>query len=72
MARKREEKQTPGRRAARRSAVPTARKASDARLDALYRQVREILEQARATVARSVNTGMVRAYWLVGRENLEE
>ena len=38
----------------------------------LYRQVREIIEQARATAARSVNTEMVRAYWLVGREVVEE
>ena len=44
----------------------------DTRVDILYRQVREIIEQARATAARSVNTAMVRAYWLVGREVVEE
>jgi hypothetical protein len=53
-------------------AVPKARPASDSRLDALYRQVREILEQARVAAARSVNTGMVRAYWLIGRKVIEE
>jgi hypothetical protein len=54
------------------TAVPAARQASGTRLDVLYRQVREILEQARATAARSVNTAMVRAYWLIGREVVEE
>jgi DUF1016 N-terminal domain len=53
-------------------AVPAARPASDTRLDALYRQVREILEQARVAAARSVNSGMVRAYWLIGRKVIEE
>ena len=32
----------------------------------LYAQVREILEAARSTVARTVNSEMVRAYWLIG------
>ena len=31
-----------------------------------------ILEQARANVVRSVNSNMVLAYWLVGREIIEE
>jgi len=39
--------------------------------DGLYRRVAEILEQARAQVARTVNTAMVTAYWLVGREIVE-
>jgi len=38
----------------------------------LYRRVREILEFARANVARSVNTTQVVANWLVGREIVEE
>ncbi len=37
----------------------------------LYEQVREILDAARARVARSVNTEMVRAYWLVGKAIVE-
>ena len=53
-------------------ATPATRETADTRLDAVYRQIREILEQARAKVARSVNTEMVRAYWLVGREVVEE
>ena len=52
-------KQPPSRRT---EAVPTA----------LFERIRAILEQARAQVARSVNTEMVRAYWLVGREIVEE
>jgi predicted nuclease of restriction endonuclease-like (RecB) superfamily len=37
----------------------------------LYSRVAEILEQARAQVARTVNTTMVNAYWLIGREIVE-
>ena len=52
-------KQPPSRRT---EAVPAA----------LFGRIQAILEQARAQVARSVNTEMVRAYWLVGREIVEE
>jgi predicted nuclease of restriction endonuclease-like (RecB) superfamily len=38
---------------------------------ALYHRIREILESARAGVARSVNTAQVVAYWLIGREIIE-
>jgi len=38
----------------------------------LYRRVREILESAKAGVARSVNTAQVVANWLIGREIVEE
>ena len=38
----------------------------------LYRRIREILESARTTAARSVNTTQVVANWLVGREIVEE
>jgi predicted nuclease of restriction endonuclease-like (RecB) superfamily len=38
----------------------------------LYLRIREILESARATVARSVNTTQVMANWLIGREIVEE
>ncbi|OGR08290.1 MAG: hypothetical protein A2511_11455 [Deltaproteobacteria bacterium RIFOXYD12_FULL_50_9] len=36
--------------------------------DSLFERVVSILEQARASVVRSVNTNMVLAYWLIGRE----
>ena len=45
-----------------RKAVPTARGT-----DALYREVRAVLEQARSAAYRAVNVAMVHAYWNVGR-----
>ena len=39
---------------------------------ALFGRVAEILETARASVARTVNTTQVVANWLVGREIVEE
>ena len=38
----------------------------------VYARIREILESARSSVARSVNTTQVVANWLVGREIVEE
>src|SRR3989338_7405845 len=38
----------------------------------IYDRIRQILESARANVARSVNTTQVVANWLVGREIVEE
>ncbi len=38
----------------------------------VYRRIRQILESARTTVARSVNTTQVVANWLIGREIVEE
>ena len=38
----------------------------------IYERIREILESARAGVARSVNTTQVVANWLIGREIVEE
>jgi predicted nuclease of restriction endonuclease-like (RecB) superfamily len=40
--------------------------------DPLYARIREILESARFTVVRSVNTTQVVANWLIGREIVEE
>ncbi len=37
----------------------------------LYARVAEILEQAQAQVARTVDVAMVNAYWLIGREIVE-
>ena len=39
---------------------------------ALFDQVASILEQARGNVVRVVNTQMVLAYWLIGREIVQE
>ena len=38
----------------------------------LYQRLRQILESARVTAARSVNTTQVMANWLIGREIVEE
>lgn len=38
----------------------------------LFERVREILDAAKSNVARSVNTEMVRAYWLVGQAIVED
>jgi len=45
----------------------TERKAAERRLDALYRQIREILASARDRAWQAVNAAMVGAYWEVGR-----
>ena len=37
----------------------------------LYNRVSQIIEAARGQVARTVNTAMVHAYWLIGREIVE-
>ena len=39
--------------------------------NALFDRIVSILEQARGNVVRSVNTNMVLAYWLIGREIVE-
>ncbi|MBF0245706.1 MAG: DUF1016 domain-containing protein, partial [Planctomycetes bacterium] len=40
--------------------------------DALFERVVSILEEARGNVVRAVNTSMVTAYWLIGREIVQE
>ena len=51
------------------SCTALARRSS---LDGLYTRVRAILEESRSDVARTVNSAIVRAYWLIGREIVEE
>jgi predicted nuclease of restriction endonuclease-like (RecB) superfamily len=43
-----------------------------AKTSSVYERIRQILESARTTVARSVNTTQVIANWLIGREIVEE
>lgn len=45
---------------------------SSTKASLVYKRIRQILESARASVARSVNTTQVMAYWLIGREIVEE
>ena len=40
--------------------------------DKLFNRVVSILDQARSNVVRSINSNMVAAYWLIGREIVEE
>lgn len=47
-------------------------KTPEAKPDPLFDRVVSILEQARGNVVRAVNTSMVLAYWLIGREIVEE
>ena len=39
---------------------------------ALFDRVATILDEARGNVVRAVNTQMVLAYWLIGREIVQE
>ncbi|MBX2974402.1 MAG: hypothetical protein KF797_15000 [Flavobacteriales bacterium] len=56
-----------------RQPVRKAAKAVTAKRPAsLYKRVQGILEQARDTAARSVNTAQVVANWLIGREIVED
>ncbi len=48
------------------------KKGALATLDALFDRVVDILEQAPGNVVRVVNTNMVLAYWLIGRESVQE
>lgn len=48
------------------------RKIPAAHPNALFVRVVSILEQARGNVVRAVNTNMVLAYWLIGREIVQE
>jgi len=40
--------------------------------DALFGRIVSILEEARGNVVRAVNTNMVLAYWMIGREIVQE
>ena len=40
--------------------------------EALFGRIVSILEQAQGNVVRAVNTNMVLAYWLIGREIVQE
>ena len=52
-----------------RKEIPSSPALDDA---ALFGRIVDILEQARSHVARTVNSAMVGAYWLIGREIIEE
>ena len=56
---------------ARKKASAAAKPAEVRREDALFARIVDIIESARGHVVRSVNTAMVQAYWLIGREIVE-
>jgi hypothetical protein len=66
MAYKRPVKRTPHKKTTAVATSPTA-----SREEALFARVVDIIEAARGHVARSVNSAMVQAYWLIGREIIE-
>jgi predicted nuclease of restriction endonuclease-like (RecB) superfamily len=53
-------------------AAKPARPTQAVEVSHLYEKVRSILEEARASTVRSVNTQMVRAYWLIGQAIVEQ
>jgi predicted nuclease of restriction endonuclease-like (RecB) superfamily len=55
----------------RRKTAAVTKSSAVSREDALFARVVDIIEAARGYVTRSVNTAMVQAYWLVGREVVE-
>jgi hypothetical protein len=58
--------------AGKKAAGSRPRKAARTADNPLFNRVVSILEQARGNVVRAVNTNMVLAYWLIGREIVEE
>ncbi|MDZ4696121.1 MAG: DUF1016 N-terminal domain-containing protein [Deltaproteobacteria bacterium] len=55
----------------RKKTAAVAKASTASHEDALFARVVDIIEAARGHVARSVNTAMVQAYWLIGREIVE-
>jgi len=62
-------KRGPARRSRKARAAPA--KPRRAGVDVLFERVARILDEARASVVRSVNSTMVMAYWQIGREIVE-
>src|SRR3990172_9134580 len=60
------------RRVGRRAMSKPQGKVPAVKSDALFDRIVTILEQARGNVVRAVNANMVLAYWLIGREIVEE
>lgn len=58
-------------KSSRKKAGALGRSTSSSHEDALFTRVVDIIEAARGHVTRSVNTAMVQAYWLIGREIVE-
>lgn len=46
--------------------------ADNNRIDSLYSQICTYLQDARNNVARSINTEIIKTYWLIGKAIIEE
>ncbi len=65
-------KKTIRKRTVKRQAVSVSVPATGSSVTDLFGRVASILDQARAGVVRAVNSQMVQAYWLIGREIVQE
>ncbi len=71
MAKKQVKRRAAGRARPKRAASVAPAKSRSAGADAIFERVTRILDEARASVVRSVNSAMVLAYWQIGREMVE-
>jgi predicted nuclease of restriction endonuclease-like (RecB) superfamily len=71
MAKKQVKRRAAGRTRPKRAASVASAKSRPASADAIFERVTRILDEARASVVRSVNSAMVLAYWQIGREMVE-
>ena len=72
MAKKRKQREKPPVDPPSIRSKPAEQAVIDIRFDALYQQVREILDSARNRAWQAVNTAMVESHWEVGRVIVEE
>lgn len=71
MAKKKVKRTSMQRARSKRAPSPAPVKSRPPRADAIFERVTRILDEARASVVRSVNSAMVLAYWQIGREIVE-
>lgn len=62
---------SPSKKKPKKAAVPTVKDSAEPQEQALFARVVDIIHASRQHVARSVNTAMVQAYWLIGRDIVE-
>jgi len=54
------------------ASIPTMSELKNFQHNNLFKKVASILEDARTNTARAINSQMVLAYWLIGKEIVEE
>lgn len=62
---------SPSKKKPKKAAVLTVKDSTEPQEQALFARVVDIIHASRQHVARSVNTAMVQAYWLIGRDIVE-